>query len=143
MSGVVEASLPLGALTSFQTVAPAGTYYTRVRALNACGASAPSVEVPLTLACGAGAVVPGTLTVTKAGGVATFAWLPPLGATGYRMRVGTVPGASDVADIPIGAVTSIAVPLGGVPPRTYYVRVVAESACGVGSASNEVTLQVP
>lgn len=143
VSGVVDASLPLGALTSFQTVAPAGTYYTRVRALNACGASAPSVEVPLTLACGAGAVVPGTLTVTKSGGVATFAWLPPLGATGYRMRVGTAPGASDVADIPIGSVTAISVPLGGVPPRTYYVRVVAESACGIGSASNEVTLQVP
>ena len=83
------------------------------------------------------------LAVTSAGGVATFSWQAPLGATGYRMRVGTVQGASDVADIPIGSVTSIAVPLGGVPPRTYHVRVVAESACGIGNASNEVTLQVP
>ncbi len=142
-SGVVELSLPLGAATAFQAVAPAGTYFTRVRALNACGASAPSAEVPLTLACGPGAVVPGMLAVTSAGGVATFSWQAPLGATGYRMRVGTVQGASDVADIPIGSVTAIAVPLGGVPPRTYYVRVVAESACGIGNASNEVTLQVP
>lgn len=142
-SGLVEATLGLGPATTYQTLAPAGSYFTRLRAQNACGTSAPSVEVPLVLACSATAVVPGTLSVTKAGGVATFSWLPPLGATGYRMRVGTVQGASDVADISIGTVTALAVPLAGVPPRTYYVRVVAESACGVGDPSNEVAITVP
>lgn len=142
-AGVVEASLPLGAGTSFQTVAPAGTYFARVRALNGCGASAPSSQVSLTLACTAGAVVPTGFAVSKAGGGATFSWQGAFGATGYRLRVGTVQGASDVADIPVGTVTSLAVPLAGVPPRTYYVRVVAESACGVGNASNEVALTVP
>lgn len=142
-SGLVEGALGLGQVTTYQTLAPAGSYFTRLRAQNACGTSGPSVEVPLSLACSSTAVVPGTLSVTTAGGVATFSWLPPLGATGYRMRVGTVQGASDVADIPIGAVTTLAVPLAGVPPRTYYVRVVAESACGVGDASNEVAITVP
>ena len=142
-SGLVEGSLGLGPATTYQTLVPAGSYFTRLRAQNACGTSGPSVEVPLVLACSATAVVPGTLLVTKAGGAATFSWLPPLGATGYRLRVGTVQGASDVADIPIGNVTALAVPLAGVPPRIYYVRVVAESACGVGAASNEVALTVP
>lgn len=142
-SGLVEGALGLGPVSTYQTLAPAGSYFARLRAQNACGTSGPSVEVPLTLACSATAVVPGTLTVVKAGGVATFSWLPPLGATGFRMRVGTVQGASDVADIPAGIVTSLSVPLAGVAPRVYYVRVVAESACGVGAASNEVALTVP
>jgi glucose/arabinose dehydrogenase len=142
-SGLVEGTLGLGPATTYQTLAPAGSYFARLRARNACGTSGPSVEVPLVLACSATAVVPGTLSVTKAGGAATFSWLPPLGATGYRLRVGTVQGASDIADIPVGTVTALAVPLGGVPPRTYYVRVVAESACGIGAASNEVALTVP
>jgi glucose/arabinose dehydrogenase len=142
-AGVVEVSLPLGAGTSFQTVAPAGTYFARVRALNGCGASAASSQVSLTLACTAGAVVPTGFAVSNTGGTATFSWQGAFGATGYRLRVGTVQGASDVADIPVGIVTSLAVPLAGVAPRVYHVRVVAESACGVGAASNEVALTVP
>ena len=118
-SGLVEATIGLGPATTYQTLAPAGSYFTRLRAQNACGTSGPSVEVPLVLACSATAVVPGTLSVTKAGGVAAFSWLPPLGATGYRMRVGTVQGASDVADIPIGSVKALEVPLAGVPARSY------------------------
>ena len=35
------------------------------------------------------------------------------------------------------------VPLAGIPPGTYYVRVAALSACGVGAPSNEVALIVP
>ena len=123
--------------------APPGTYYTRLRALNACGASAPSVEVPITLGCSATAVVPGGLTVTKAGGVAAFTWLPPLGATRYRMRVGTAPGLSNLADLDVGTVTALAVNLAGIAPGTYYVQVAAVSACGLGAPSNEVALSVP
>ena len=83
----------LGNVTTFTATAPAGTYYTRVRAVNDCGVStASSVEVPVTLGCGPEAVVPVGLTVTKSGGAAFFSWLPPLGATGYRIRVGTAPG---------------------------------------------------
>jgi len=141
--GAIEAAIPLPATPSFQTVAPAGTYFARLRAQNACGTSAASNQASLTLACSPGAVVPTGFTATTAGGVATFAWTGALGATGYRLRVGTVPGASDVGDLPVGGVTTLAVPLGGVPARTYYVRVVAESACGVGVASNEVALAVP
>ena len=104
----------LGNVTTFTATAPAGTYYTRVRAVNDCGVStASSVEVPVTLGCGPEAVVPVGLTVTKSGGAAFFSWLPPLGATGYRIRVGTAPGVSDVADVDVGAATAVAVNLAG------------------------------
>ena len=129
--------------TTFTATAPAGTYYTRLRAVNACGVSGPSVEVPLVLGCGADAVVPSGLTVTKAGGVATFSWLPPLGALSYRLRLGSAPGVNDLGEVAVGAVTSLGVSLAGVPPGTYYVRVAAVSACGVGTASNEVAISVP
>ena len=133
----------VGNVTALSTTAPAGTYYTRLRAVNACGASAPSVEVPITLGCTVEAVVPAGFTVVKAGGVATFSWLPPLGATGYRLRVGTAPGAVNVGDIAVGNVTSLAVNLTGVAPGTYYVHVAAISACGVGAPSTEVPITVP
>jgi glucose/arabinose dehydrogenase len=133
----------VGNVTTFAATAPPGNYFTRLRALNACGASPASVEVPIALGCSPEAVVPGGLTVTKAGGVAGFAWLPPLGATGYRLRVGTAPGLTNLADLDVGPSTSLAVPLAGIAPGTYYLRVAAVSACGVGAASNEVALSVP
>ncbi|MEZ5289457.1 MAG: PQQ-dependent sugar dehydrogenase [Vicinamibacterales bacterium] len=142
-TGATDVSLPLGAATSFQVVAPAGTYYARVRALNACGASSASVEVPVTSGCSTTAVVPADLTVSRSGSVATFSWLAPVGATSYRLRVGSAPGGSDVADADVGPSTTLAVALAGAAPSTYYVRVAAVSACGVGAPSNEVALAVP
>ena len=103
----------VGNVTTFTATAPAGTYYTRVRAMNDCGVSAAaSVEVPVTLGCSAEAVVPGGLTVTKSGR-RVFSWLPPLGATGYRIRAGTAPGISNLADVDVGASTAVAVNLAG------------------------------
>ena len=133
----------VGNVTTFTATAPAGVYFTRLRALNACGASPASAEVRITLGCSNVAVVPGGLTVAKAGGVAGFSWLAPLGATSYRLRVGTAPGLTNLADLDVGASTALSVPLAGVAPGLYYVRVAAVSACGVGAASNEVAVSVP
>lgn len=133
----------LGNVTSVVATAPAGTYFTRIRAANACGVSDPTAEAPVVLACTPDAVVPTGLTVSKSGGIATFAWQAPLGATGYRLQVGSVPGVTNLLDADIGTDTSLSVPLGDVVPGLYYVRVAATSACGVGSPSNEVTVQVP
>ncbi len=133
----------VGNVTTFAATAPAGTYYTRLRALNACGASGPSVEVPITLGCSPGAVVPSGLNVAQSAAAVLFSWLPPLGAVSYRMQVGTAPGATNVADVNVGGGTALAVSLAGVPPGVYYVRVSAVSACGVGAPSNEVAVSVP
>lgn len=142
-SGVTQASAPVGNVTAFQASVPAGVYFTRVRAVNACGTSAPSSEVVLTAACSPSAVVPSSFTINKVGTIATMLWQPALGATSYRLRAGTAPGLSNVLDADLGLVTSLTVPLSGVPAGTYYLRVVAASACGVGAPSNEVTLTVP
>jgi glucose/arabinose dehydrogenase len=141
--GAATVGIPLGPSPAFQTLAPAGTYYTRVRAVNACGSSAVSNEAVLTLACSPTAVRPSFFTVGKSGGVATFNWSNTLGATSYRLQVGTAPGLADIGDLDVGTVTSLAVPLAGVPPRTYYLRVTAVSACGVSAPSSEVVLVVP
>lgn len=141
--GSTAVTVPLGRVTTMRGTAPAGGYFTRIRAVNACGTSAPSTEVPVTLGCSPTAVVPANLTITTAGGVATLQWIGPAGATGYRLHAGSVQGASDLADISVGMATVISVPLAGVPSRAYYVRVVADSACGLGAPSNEVVLTVP
>jgi len=133
----------LGNVTSFVGTAPAGNYFTRIRAVNTCGSSDPSAEAPVVLACAPDAVVPTGLTVSRSGDVVTFAWQAPLGATGYRLRVGSAPGVTDVLDVDIGTATTLAVPLAGAAPGTYYVRIAANSVCGVGLPSNEVTVQVP
>ena len=133
----------LGTGTTYQGVGPAGTYFTRLRAANACGVSAPSTEVAVTLGCTSTSVVASGLAVTKTNGVATFTWLPPLGAVAYHMQVGSAPGLANLADVAIGAATTAPVSLAGVPAGTYYVRVRAISACGVGAPSNEVAVSVP
>ena len=92
----------VGNVTAFAATAPAGTYYTRLRALNACGASGPSVEVPITLGCSPGAVVPSGLTVAQSAAAVLFSWLPPLGAVSYQMQVGTAPGMTNVANVNVG-----------------------------------------
>ncbi len=133
----------VGNVTAYQGVGVAGAYVVRVRAANACGVSPPSTEMAVTLGCSAQAVVPAGLAVTTAGGVATFTWQPPLGATGYRMQVGSAPGVANLANVAIGAATVLPVSLAGVPAGTYYMRVTADSACGVGAPSNEVVVTVP
>ncbi len=142
-SGATAVSVPVGNVTAFQATAPSGTHYTRVRAVNACGSSAPSAEVVLVAACSPSAVVPAGFTVNKVGGVATISWQPALGATSYRLQAGSAPGLTNVLDTDMGTVTGLTVPLGGVPAGTYYLRVAAMSACGLGAPSAEVALTVP
>jgi glucose/arabinose dehydrogenase len=141
-SGVTQVSAPVGNVTAFQAPVPTGTYFTRVRAVNACGSSAASSEIVLTAACSPTAVVPGAFSISKVGSVATMIWQPALGANSYRLQAGTAPGLGNVLDTDLGLVSSLSVPISGVPARTYYLRVVAVSACGLGT-SNEVALVVP
>ena len=59
------------------------------------------------------------------------------------LQIGSAPGLTNVLDAPLGPETTLPVSLAGVPAGTYYVRVSAVSACGVGAPSNEVSLSVP
>lgn len=91
---------------------------------------------------------PGAPSLTGAGspgGNVTLSWtVPASGAapTGYQLQAGTVPGASNAAVLTLPA-TATSFATTGVPAGTYYVRVAATSAQGLGDLSNEVTVVVP
>ncbi len=55
--------------------------------------------------------------------------------------VGSQTGGSDVLVLPTGTTaTSIGA---SAPPGTYYARVLAQNACGMSGASNEIVVVVP
>jgi hypothetical protein len=86
---------------------------------------------------------PGSLGASVAGTRVSFAWQPPAtGAPrGYVLEAGSAPGLANLAVLPLaGSASSFAV---DAPNGRYFVRVRAANACGSGSASNEVVVDVP
>ncbi len=133
----------VGDVVTYQATVPSGTYFTRLRASNACGLSEASREIPVVVGCRPGASGPGNLTITRSSQVATFTWVDPIGVSAHRMLVGSGPGLTDIADIPIGGAPATFVDLTNVPAGIYYVRVAAVTACGISAPSNEVAVSVP
>jgi predicted phage tail protein len=126
----------------------AGTYFVRVRAVNALGVSAPSNEATLivgaagSLPCGATPGAPGPLQSSVNGSTVTLAWGAASGApTSYLLEAGSFPGGTDIQASQTGnsATTLTAANVGA---GTYFVRIRASNACGTGAASNEVVLIV-
>ena len=124
--------------------APLGTYYVRVRAASACGVSPPSNEIVVTVN---GVVplpdAPTGFVASVVGNVVTLSWTPPVsGGTpaGYRLEAGYAPGAANAAVAPT---TAPGLRASGVPSATYYVRVRAFNAAGLGPATPEVVVTVP
>ena len=70
-------------------------------------------------------------------------WSASPRADTYRLQAGTAPGASNALDANLGGATSIQFDSRGVPPGTYYVRVLATNACGTSAAASEVVVSVP
>ncbi len=121
---------------------PPGVYYARLRAANGSGAGPFTPEISFQI--GGGPVLgPANLSANWQGTVATLSWTAPTGApadlpTSYVVAAGSTPGASNVATVNVGNVTSVSV---DVPPGTYYVRVYGVSARGASTPSNEITVQ--
>jgi TonB family protein len=131
-----------GSATQFDVQAPQGTFFVRLRAQNACGTSAPSPELVVTV--GTPCVAPSApmLAATVSGQNVTLVWSPPSTGTppiAYTLLAGSRPGAADLTTAPMGSLTSFQA---RVPAGTYYVRVVAANACGTSTASNEATVVV-
>ena len=131
---------------SFPTTGPAlsasgvpdGRYYLRVRAANAAGVSPPSAEAVLTVGC-APPEPASQLTAVVNGASVTLAWQPsPTSGASYTVVAGSTPGASNIAQVPVGTATSLTAV---VPSGRYFVRVRAVGPCG-GAESNEVELIV-
>jgi hypothetical protein len=132
----------LGSGVTFGATAPAGTYFTRIRAINACGASDPSNEVQLTLRCTGVPSPPANLRFVKNGSSLTLLWDASPGATAYRIQAGTAPGRSDTLDADIGGATTQHADVSRIA-GTWFVRVVADSTCGRSGPSNEVLISLP
>jgi hypothetical protein len=131
----------VGNVTSYELGALApGTYFLRVRALNASGVSAPSDELVLTLACTPPSSAPANVTWRTSTSALQATWTPVPGAGDYRVEVGTAPGLSDVAVVTAGSGIRTFATAALPAPGTYYIRVRATRACGAGPASPELTI---
>jgi hypothetical protein len=134
------ASMESGSLARLTATAPPGTYYVRVRARNACGTSPASNEIVVVVAGCSTPTAPVGLSASVNGSAVTLTWQAPGGTvTGYRVEVGSTPGANNLAQFEPGNVTGLAATA---PNGTYHVRVRALSGCGVGPASNEIVVSV-
>lgn len=140
-SGQTIYSFPAGLLTNVDVpgVAP-GRYYVRVKAVNALGVSPASNEEVVTVGCTGAPAAPQSLTAAVNGNAVSLHWVDGDGCsdTRYRLRVGSAPGVTNLADFPVNTTdfTTFA------PPGTYYVRVVKTTPFGESQPSNEVAVAV-
>ncbi|MGD9902716.1 MAG: hypothetical protein AB7U83_04535 [Vicinamibacterales bacterium] len=143
LSDIVVLPLPSTA-RSLNVTAPTGTYFLRLAAVNAFGASpsAPEISIaPGPGACSPRPAAPTGLAATPAAGQVTITWNPAAGAIGYELAAGSSPGASDIGRFPLPAVASITA---AAPSGQYYVRLVARSAGACTSdPSGEIAFVVP
>jgi hypothetical protein len=138
-SGVMNlGQFPVGLVTSIHRDVPPGRYYVTVVARNAFGVSPPSNEV-LVVVTGAVCSLPqqpASFSAASVGGNVMLAWTPPTFGdppTSYLLEVGSRSGLSDIG-------TATFQVLGysqHAPNGTYYLRVRARNACGVGPPSVE------
>jgi DNA-binding beta-propeller fold protein YncE len=126
----------VGNTTQLSAAAPPGTYYVRVRAVNAVGPGAASTERLVTIGGPAGCTPPASpnLSGGVAGGTASVAWPAVAGATSYVLSAGTTQGGTEhMPPTNLGANTGASA--SGLPAGfTAWVRVVALNACGQQSA---------
>lgn len=134
---------------SFAAAAPPGTYYVRVVAATALGASDPSNEVALSVGTGcAPPALPMVLDASRLGSVVELRWGPfadpaavdadwPLS---YLLEIGSAARTANLGAVPVGRTTVLrAAP----PSGQFYVRVRPVDHCGAGQPSNDRVIAVP
>ncbi|MFN2445771.1 MAG: fibronectin type III domain-containing protein, partial [Vicinamibacterales bacterium] len=84
---------------------------------------------------------PLNLGSSVSGNNVSLTWQAPTSgiATGYVVEAGSAPGLANLAVQPLGNTLSFAI---GASNGTYYARVRAQSAAGLGAPSNELVVQV-
>jgi len=122
-----------------------GSYWVRVRA-ESVGGLGPATndlrvivgpEPPGAPVLSGGATGPGAVLLQW-----TAPPTPGVPVTGYELHAGSAPGLSNLAVLTLPA-SPLTFATTGVPPFTYYVRVVPLSAAGPGTPSNEIVVVVP
>ena len=98
----------VGSATTITAMAGPGSYYVRVRALNAPGQGPASAEVAFTVGGGGVPGAPSGLSATVNGQTVTLAWSAASGpVTAYVLEAGTSPGALNIGSFAIGPATSV------------------------------------
>ena len=92
----------VGSGTQLTATVTAGTYYLRVRGVNAAGVGAASNETMLTVTGCALPATPTGLTFTRSGNVVTVMWNATPGAVAYFLEAGTAPGARNLFNGSVG-----------------------------------------
>ncbi len=129
--------------------APAGSYYLRLRAASAGGASSPSNEVFVSVGNvgggnpGAPPPPTGLQAAVSGNRMVTLVWRVDENGpdtAGYILEVGSQPGLADYGSVKVQTQGMTA---GPVPPGTYYLRVRAWNGMATGVPGNEIRLVVP
>jgi hypothetical protein len=132
----------VGAGTAVSGAVPPGTYFLRVLAQGLGGTSTPSNEASVAVGPACTPPSPPALSGSRSGNVVTIAWTTPPGGpvTAYTVIAGSAAGASNVFNGSVGLTNTVSASVGSGP---YFIRVVANAACGTSAASNEVLVSVP
>jgi hypothetical protein len=144
--GTTFITLPIpGTGTSYSVPGvPPGTYYVRLRAVNAFGTGPASNEVLLVVGAGGFGLPdpPTSLLAFVSGNLLTMTWSPPLGGgppSGYVVEAGSASGASNIATLNSAVPTFSFSP---VPNGFYFLRVRSRNAAGVSTATPEMMIVV-
>lgn len=146
--GAAIASLPVTATSLTVPNVPNGTYYVRVRALNADGASGPSNEIAVTVGGGGPCTAPPNPPTRLRADVdmsrVVITWAPAATgcpASSYILRAGTSHGTANIVQLPMSGTGLVA----NAPNGSFFVSVVAVNAFGTSapSASVIITIVVP
>jgi hypothetical protein len=138
------AVVQLGPTPAFSTLAPPGTYFVRVQAVNSCGVGPASGDLQVNVqSCTAAPSAPIDLRFTIAGSVVTLQWGAPSSGhpTRYRLVVGSVAGGTDLLTHETTDNATILTATG--PPGKYFVKIQSLNACGASGFSNEVVVTIP
>ncbi len=141
--GTTAVTLPTTAPSLSVPGVPAGTFYLRVRAVNAFGAGPASAEFVLTVGSG-GAVTlspPTNLVAWTSDGRLTMTWTAPTGTTptSYVVEAGSAVGLSNIAVL---EVTNRSFTFEPVPGGFYFLRVRSKSGALVGAPTADVMINV-
>jgi hypothetical protein len=150
VSGAIDqANANIGNYTSYTaSPVPAGVYFVRIRAFGGGALSAASNEVIVSVGhqrnwCVGATLPPGGLAFSVNGHDVTLRWAHVGGGapSSYVIEAGSFEGGSNLANFDtLTTATSFFAP--GVGSGTYFVRVRAKNACGVGMGSNEIVVKV-
>lgn len=119
---------------------PAGTFFVRAYASNACGTSGPSGEVVFASPLAPKPSPPSTFRATVTSTTVSLAWDAAPSGTGYVLEAGTAPGLADLARISLGVSNSLVIP--GVPPGRYFLRMRTLSDAGSSAPSGDIRVVV-